>query len=108
MTNDLHVAAWTLIVGSVLFLVGAGLAPEPSKTFTGDLATYLDAIRHRYQLDEALGDLRRVLDDERVHELLGITARIVIERPDGSLVCPLARGGSVRVGRSFEKRHVRR
>ncbi len=69
---------------------------------------HLDAVRHRHELDQPFGDLRRILDDERVHQLLGIGARIVVERADRPLVGTLARGGSVRVGRSVEKRHVRR
>ena len=47
MTSDLHVAAWTLVVGSALFLIGAGLAPEPSRVFTGDRSLYLDVLHRR-------------------------------------------------------------
>lgn len=45
--SDLHAAAWTLIVGSLLFLVGAGIPPEPSNVFTGDREKYLDVLHRR-------------------------------------------------------------
>lgn len=44
---DLHVAAWTLIAGSVLFFIGAGSAPEPTNVFTGDRDRYLDVLHRR-------------------------------------------------------------
>lgn len=44
---DLHVAAWTVVAGSILFFVGAGAAPEPSRVFTGDRDLYLDVLHRR-------------------------------------------------------------
>ena len=45
--TDLHVAAWSMVAGSILFFVGAGAAPEPSKVFTGDRSLYLDVLHRR-------------------------------------------------------------
>lgn len=45
--TDLHIAAWTVVAGSILFFVGAGAAPEPSKAFTGDRDLYLDVLHRR-------------------------------------------------------------
>jgi len=47
VTTDLHLAAWALVIGSMLFLVGAGFAPEPTRVFSGDLGVYLDVLHRR-------------------------------------------------------------
>lgn len=44
---DLHLAGWAMVAGGILFLVGAGLAPEPSKVFTADREAYLDVLHRR-------------------------------------------------------------
>ena len=43
-----HTAAWTLILGAAAFFVGAGLAPEPSRVFSGDRAVYLRVLHEHH------------------------------------------------------------
>jgi hypothetical protein len=45
--QDLHLAAWATLAGSLLFCVGAAIAPEPWRVFTGDRALYLDVLHRR-------------------------------------------------------------
>ncbi len=53
---------------------------------------HLDAVRHRDQLHQALGDLRGILDHQRVHHLLCEVARVVFGGTHASLRRPAVLG----------------